>query len=268
MSASQQPSSTSGSAPADGSAPVTGSAPVAGSSPIPPLRRGPGWTAIAALVTALVAVAGLIFTVIQTNHQLGAANMQLAINSTQLQVNERGQITDRFNAAITNLGSGSIAIRMGGIYALQSIMQDSQGEQPAVVEVLSAFIRVEASPKLTTTMSSADVQAALTVLGSRDPSHDGAAMVNLAYSHLSGAVLTGAHFNYAILTGVQLQGAHLEGAELRNALLNGATLTGAFVAGANFTGACFNNSHRVGWQVSAATRGLPPNISPHCGSIP
>jgi hypothetical protein len=246
MSASQPPS------------PIPGSSPTSGSSPIPSSRRGPDWTAIAALATSVVAMVGLVFTVIQTNKQLGAAN-------TQLRINKEGQITDRFNVAITNLGSSSIAIRMGGIYALQSIMQDSQPEQLAVVEVLSAFIRVEAPAKLTTTTPSADVQAALTVLGTRDPSHDGAGVVDLAYAHLSGAMLAGAHFDRALLTGVQLQGAHLERAELRHALLNGAALTGTFVAGADFTGACFNNSHRTGWKVSTATKGLPPNISPHCG---
>src|SRR6476620_4682083 len=117
--------------------------PTAGSPPTASSRRKRDWTAIAALLTSLVAIAGLIFTVIQTNNQLDSTNTQLRINNAQLRINEEGQITDRFNAAITNLGSSSIAIRMGGIYALQSIMQDSYREQSAVVEVLSAFIRVE-----------------------------------------------------------------------------------------------------------------------------
>jgi hypothetical protein len=42
----------------------------------------------------------------------------------------------RFNTAITNLGSSSIAVRLGGIYALQRLMQDSPRDQPAVVAVL------------------------------------------------------------------------------------------------------------------------------------
>ena len=147
-------------------------------------------------------------------------------------------------------------------------MRDSKSEQPAVVEVLSAFIRTNAPRQLTSTTPSADVQAALTVLGARDQSHDGPGTVDLAYSHLAGAMLVNAHFDRALLTGVQLQGAHLEGAELRHALLNGATLTGAFVARANFTGACLNNASLAGWKTSPTTRGLPLDMSPHCGLPP
>src|SRR5262245_27391468 len=52
----------------------------------------------------------------------------VSINATndQLQLAEQGQITDRYNAAITNLGSPSVDVRLGGIYALQRIMQDSR----------------------------------------------------------------------------------------------------------------------------------------------
>jgi hypothetical protein len=35
-----------------------------------------------------------------------------------------GQVTDRYNAAVTNIGEDSLEVRLGGIYALQRIMQD------------------------------------------------------------------------------------------------------------------------------------------------
>jgi hypothetical protein len=34
-----------------------------------------------------------------------------------------GQVTDRYNAAVTNIGEDSLEVRLGGIYALQRIMQ-------------------------------------------------------------------------------------------------------------------------------------------------
>ncbi|MFD5880118.1 pentapeptide repeat-containing protein [Streptomyces yangpuensis] len=46
---------------------------------------------------------------------------------------------------MSNLGAGSVDMRLGGIYALQRIMQDSARDQPAVVVVLSAFVRNRAS---------------------------------------------------------------------------------------------------------------------------
>ena len=67
----------------------------------------------------LAAVIALIFT-------------YTAVRATgaQVQLSEQGQITDRYNAAITNLGSSSVDVRLGGIYALQRIMQDSPVTSP------------------------------------------------------------------------------------------------------------------------------------------
>ncbi len=57
----------------------------------------------------LAAVIALIFTA-----------LAVRATDTQLQITEQGQITDRYNAAITNLGSSSVDVRLGGIYALQA----------------------------------------------------------------------------------------------------------------------------------------------------
>jgi hypothetical protein len=83
-----------------------------------------------AALPGLAAVVALVFT-------------SLAIRETdaQLKITEQGQITDRYNAAITNLGSSSVDVRLGGIYALQRMMQDSPRDQPTVVAVLCAFVR-------------------------------------------------------------------------------------------------------------------------------
>ena len=67
--------------------------------------------------------------------------MSVGQTNKDLQISEQGQITTRFNAAITNLGSASLDVRLGGIYALQRIMQDSSRDQRTVVSVLSAFVR-------------------------------------------------------------------------------------------------------------------------------
>ena len=74
---------------------------------------------VAALIAAFIAV---------------FANVQgQRATNTQLRIAEQGQITDLYNAAITNLGSRSIEVRLGGIYALQRLMQDSPRDQPTVV---------------------------------------------------------------------------------------------------------------------------------------
>lgn len=84
------------------------------------------WVAIATIASIAVAgspgIAALI-ALIFTFQSVQATN-------TQLKITEQGQITDRYNAAITNLGSGSIEVRLGGIYALQRLMQDSPATSP------------------------------------------------------------------------------------------------------------------------------------------
>jgi Pentapeptide repeats (8 copies) len=112
-----------------------------------------------------------------------------------------------------------------------------------------------------------DIQAALTVIGRRDPRHDrrwsgrvdlhsavlgradlrsadlgsadlsGAVLVgaNLSGAYLSGANLEGAYLNGAFLTDANLEGAQLRGAQLRGAHLSGAYLNGAFLTGADLT---------------------------------
>src|SRR5580658_4175970 len=80
-----------------------------------PIRPARDWVAItASSLPGLAAVFALVFTGLQVR----ATNGQLQATKDQLQITEQGQITDRYNAAITNLGSTSIEVRLGGIYAL------------------------------------------------------------------------------------------------------------------------------------------------------
>jgi hypothetical protein len=129
---------------------------------------------------SLVAVGALIFTWVSINRTTDATNRQLGIA-------EQGQVTDRYNAAITNLGSPSVDVRLGGIYALQRIMQDSPRDQPTVVAVLCAFVRNHpngatansANPSASQRTSPApghpptDIQAALTVVVTERASRSG-----------------------------------------------------------------------------------------------
>ena len=90
--------------------------------------------------------------------------------NVQLQIAQQGQITDRYNAAIANLGSRSIEVRLGGIFALQRLMQDSPRDQSTVVSILCAFVRDQTAsnviPKKNSPVQLAptDIQAALDVV--------------------------------------------------------------------------------------------------------
>lgn len=168
-----------------------------------------------------------------------------------------GQVTDRYNAAVTNIGEDSLEVRLGGIYALQRIMEDSPRDQPSIVNVLSTYVRNHAKkPKQATDVATedwkpaSDIKAALTALGSREPAHDGTAHVDLRGAHLSGADLRDANLSDAKLSYVNLLGAYLRGAHLSDADLRGAHLTSAYLPDANLSDADLS-----GAKLSAARLG-------------
>jgi hypothetical protein len=66
--------------------------------------------------------------------------------------NQEGQITDRFTKAINQLGETGpekLAIRLGGIYALERIARDSERDHWPIMEVLTAYVREHAPWKET-----------------------------------------------------------------------------------------------------------------------
>ena len=178
---------------------------------------------------------------------------------------EQRQLTRRYHAAVSYLGSPSVDARIGGIHALQCIMQDSR-DQPAVVAVLCAFVRnrantaaAESSPiRLASILTPADIQAALTVVGTRNTAHDGSAtVVDLTCAYLSGACLSRALLSGANLTGADLRrallsGAYLSGANLSCALFSGANLTDAYLTGADLTAADLTSGRFTGAHFSRA----------------
>jgi hypothetical protein len=59
----------------------------------------------------------------------------------QLTITQEGQITDRFTKAIAQLGDDKLAVRLGGIYALDRIARDSPKDHWPIVGVLTAYVR-------------------------------------------------------------------------------------------------------------------------------
>lgn len=203
------------------------------------------WTRIQQAVGTLAAL-GTLAVIVFTWLSLQQVDNEHALT-------REGQVTDRYNAAVGNIGEKSLEVRLGGIYALQRIMEDSPRDQPAIVNVLSTYIRSHAKkPKIPADASNqepaSDVQAALTALGHRDRTHDGTAKVDL-----TGANLTGANLNGAELNGAYLNGANLTDATLTNAELNGADLTYADLTYAYLNDAELNDANLQDANLTNAT---------------
>ncbi|MFI8818001.1 MULTISPECIES: pentapeptide repeat-containing protein [unclassified Streptomyces] len=181
------------------------------------------------VVAAVVAVVGLWYSNVQTrqaNEQAQQANTQARDDRA---LAKEGQITDRYTAAVGNLGEDKMDVRLGGIYALQRIMQDSHRDQPTIANVLATYIRTHtAKPPAKGQDIPADIHAALTVLATRDTTRDRTFLLDLHATKLPNINLpitatSATDLHRANLGGADLHGARLDGADLRNTELKDAT---------------------------------------------
>jgi hypothetical protein len=221
---------------------------------------------------------------------------QLNTSRGELRTTQQGQITERFTRAIDQLGKNdspregsavnqfsqtNLAIRLGGIYALERIAKDSKEDYPAVMEVLAAFVRENASwsadkenPASPLPGIKPDIQAAVNVIGRRvvDYQTDESRRIDLSGTDLRGAQLSRAnlnrvdlrstHFEEAILTETQFEGAilidtrfsgavlksanlrktDLRGCDLRRAVVDRVDFTDADLSGADLSGVDLRNA--------------------------
>lgn len=192
-----------------------------------------------------------------------------------LKLSRDTQITERLTNAFGQLANDEyLEARLGGIYSLERLAQDSERDHWTVMEVLTQFVRERASEERHNNEVEAysdqekawglfpwpppDVQAALTVIGRRSNRHrhDENEWLDLHETVLVGARLTGAHLEKANLSGVDfggsllspesggrfpgitdLSGAHLQKAILDDAYLGRSNISGAHLDGASLRGA-------------------------------
>src|SRR5262249_35286090 len=62
----------------------------------------------------------------------------------ELRLTREGQLTDRFTRAIEQLGGEDVAIRVGGIYALGRVAEESMADRTAITDILTAYVRKHA----------------------------------------------------------------------------------------------------------------------------
>jgi len=207
----------------------------------------------------------------------------------QLQTAREGQITERFTRAIDQLGKTQPEVTIGGIYALERIARDSPGDQTAIAEVLTAYVRQHArwppgTEQPSDRSSSGEllrlrerrppIQAALTVLA-RMPRPTGAdfrlrldlrrtdlrrvdlrnarfAWARLEEAHLDGAWMLDAHLERTWLSGASLQGAQPWSAYLEKADLHKANLQDARLYGTHLQGARLTQANLKGARLHGA----------------
>lgn len=186
--------------------------------------------------SALQAVAGILLVV-------GAVTAwrQMLIARKQQQVGRRAAVTEAFTKAVAQLGDAdSLALRLGGIYSLDRVVDDDYSEARRVAEILSAFVRDRAQSK----MVGKDVAAAVMVLASREWPLP---------VDFTGSILAGIDLSSARLPRSRLEGVDLGGANLQNTVMRGANLCKANLRGAQLRGADFRETHFDEVSLSGAT---------------
>ena len=204
--------------------------------------------------------------------QAGAAAAQAAANKGA----EDGRRQERLKNAIEHLGHASDSVRLGGVYELFHLAQDTEDLRQTVLDILCAYIRRTTGEaeyrKEHRAKPSEEIQSLLTLLFVREYATFKGCRIDLQGSWLNGAVLYQAHLRGADLSRTHLQEAelreaHLQGAELRGAHLQGADLfkihlqgaelfeahlQGAYLPWAHLQGAELRGAHLQGAELSAA----------------
>lgn len=214
-----------------------------------------------------------------------SASQQAEVANDQARITEQGQITDRYSKAVEMLSSKEPRTRVGAVYALARIAQDSiKRDHIPVMEVLSEFIRNPPYQEEAAVRSEArqdkreaeeqgawddeydptpptilcpDTHAALNVLADRNDAQKAHEAHNRFRPDLTRATLCEldlerARLSEANLIGANLSGADLTGAFLRDANLTDANLSDASLSRANLQGAHLNDADLQGASLSRA----------------
>ncbi len=193
-------------------------------------------------ITGIGALFGIYLAIRRTEE----SKRQSDAAQQQANTEEQGQITDRINKAVEGLGRNNqegapvLEVRLGSLYALERISQDSIRDHIQIMEILCAYIRTNSPLKPKNTrpshrkLLSVDIQAALTIIGRRHKWVGGKKYlqkekaekyrIDLSHCNLRQAYISGANFYNANFYNTDLSSAWLNHVDFRNAQLDSAIM--------------------------------------------
>ena len=194
------------------------------------------------------------------------AGRQADTAQQQSGIAQRGLLNERYQKGAEMLGSRVLSVRLGGIYALQSLASENPKQYHIqIMRLFCAFVRnldgvhdgsltpaieigsggEEEGNDQPPSMRE-DVQAVMEAIGGRDEFEGGYlekeggvelyfGEANLSFLRLDNADLSNASFSKANLSGTSFSKANLSGAKLWKTSLSGATFTEAYLAATDFS---------------------------------
>ena len=218
--------------------------------------------------------------------QVEATQLQVEAVQRQVEISQQGILNERYQRGAEMMSSGVLTARLGGIYALQQLVEEhTEQYQVPILRLFCAFVRdpdgdwdtrrqrkVVAGEILPHSLRQ-DLQAAaegisgiLTACFSGDT--ENSVYVDLRGAPLSGIHLEGGNFSGVDLSFAELVRADFEGTELcraqlrvvqlrnsnlRRTNLSGATISSADLADADFSNATLNRAFVFNSDLSGAT---------------
>ena len=211
--------------------------------------------------------------------QAETALRQTETAQCQVETAQQGLLNERYQKGAEMLGSEVLAVRLGGIYALQRLAAEHPEQYHVqIMQLFCAYVRNptgQASIHILRYDNGKpvygpreDVQAVMYAIGSRNDAdialeraaenfqldlhnvtlqHSQLSNLNLSYAHLEGANLSGARLN-----GANLRGAGLYRTRLPNASLDDADFSYAFLSNADFSNASLADAEFFNASLSGA----------------
>ena len=230
---------------------------------------------IGLLIGGAIALVFALWRGIVAGHQADTARRQMEVTQSQVELTQdqvgiaqQGLLNERYQRGAEMFGSETIAVRMGGIYALRNLAQEHPSQYHIqIMDLFCAFARhptndedVELHPEKygqrnkQTPVLRADVQLVMQAIGSRGSGSIGYSLergqgyrlylrdadlsyLQLRYPDLSYAWLTNANLSNTRLRQANLSDTRLRQANLSDADMSGANLRNANLSDANLSGA-------------------------------
>ena len=206
---------------------------------------------LAQIVGGILVLAGLYYT--NENIKISQRSAEDAQRSAteSRELTRQGQLTDRFTKAVEQLGkedspgtNNNLPTRLGGIYALERIANESREDHWPIVELLLQYVYQTKAGK--DGVVTPEVQAILTALGRRNSSYETPDQkIALTDLDLRFAQFTG-NFDNSAFDRSRLQNARFSQVHLRGSSFTETNLTQTRFQNADLRGTVFNSTFFVG----------------------
>ena len=186
------------------------------------------------------------------------------VATQQANTAQHGLLNERYQKAAEMLGNENLSVRLGGVYALQALLEEHPEQYyVSCMRLLCAFVRNPPTDKHLTPLSDremtrwgggirlrADVQAVMDMMRSRDDRLIDLEKKKGFYVDFRGADLKGSNLRTVNFTGVDLRNADLSGAYAVGSNMSRAGLSGVRLYKTVLAGADLSGSHLDGADVS------------------